>query len=124
MSITVGIEIIKKDKSKKDENKPLLTWKRPEINMWITEFLFRKHKNEVEWKEINGEYYCIIPKMIMEEMANTIQQGNYDYCEEARHFLDDDLVKRYYFHDYAEIIYQMLDEIEEDEEFNLYDFGN
>ena len=123
MSITVGIQIVKKDKNadnSANKNK-WVSWKNRDLDFWIHGFLFKKHN--LEKKHDKGDrYIAVVPKEVLKEMGETmLSEEKFNACmkysyEEAD--WEDDKAASYgrYFIYLAEIV-------KDDEELQYYDFA-
>ena len=122
MSITRGIEIHTKNNDIIDCDDRCASWKNILFDIWVSDYLFDKCNIEFA-HDLGDGYICKIPKEILWQMAEDLEQGRFEifpgYCSS---FGFDEAEKRY-AKTYAEKFKQMVNEIFDDEFFVYYDFG-
>ena len=124
MSITRGIEILKKDPAKERPlgSRPCVSWKNRDLDMWIREYVFDK-MDTTTYREGPEYYSCTIPKEQLLQMADDLVNRRFELCP--------DYCEYFHAHDledcgprYGGFFRELADDLQDDEVLVYYDAGD
>ena len=129
MSLTVGIEIWKKDWTSKtrSKNAECVSWKNREFNAWFLEWLWRYAPVEnVLESYIHGPFeesvYTQIEPDTLRRMAEDLISHRLEVCDGYHGFVDPEDYP--YAEQYGRFFMELVDKLQEDEMLVHYDCGD
>lgn len=88
IELTDGIPTIEQLVELERNSKHYFSWKDRVLDMWITEFLFDKHKHTTISAENGMLLIAVITFDTIQKMVDCLTEGDYSFCEDTNSFLE------------------------------------